>query len=249
MAKLKFKSKYIMISILFFILLISVVLYQFGTHYYPVSTYDDQHRKIVRLNTKVNANNIRFKNPRIKKDIQNIILKKKVTNLKEMISLSLKITDKRLYYDTSTLLPRKRKNIRRPQDINEWLGQQGVDWLLQHVIDLFYKIVRKKTDPNKVRRQHDVDWLYKNRHANCIGYAYLFAATFNEIKKFTSHLDSCFIRIIYESPVHILFGCIKGKHTWNEIVFTENGKEMKIHVDANAADYYLSWNVTKFMSY
>ena len=199
--KLKFKRKYIFLLILFFIMLIPVVilvvLYQFGTHYFP--------------DTNVNANNIRFKNPQIKKDIQNMIQKTKVISIEEIISLSLKITNKRLYYDTSTLLG------------------------------------RKNTDLIKSHSQDDVDWLYKNGNANCIGYAYLFAATFNEIKRVTPDIASCSIRIIYESPVHILFGYIKGKHTWNEIVYMENGKEMKMHVDATAADYFLSWNVKNFI--
>ena len=111
---------------------------------------------------------------------------------------------------------------------------------------------RKNTDFKKVYRQHDVDWLYKNGCANCIGYAYLFAAVFNELKdlnKLDSSIDSCRVRIIYESPVEVLYGAKKMTHTWNEIIFMKDGKEANLHVDASAADYYLCWNVTKFVNY
>ena len=205
-------KKTIVLLILLIIVITPVALYQFGTSYYPLYSFDDHlHQKVIEKKKNVNANKIRFKTQKVKEDIREKVAQEKVTDLNELISLCLRICKTRLYYDTSTLLG------------------------------------RKNTDRKKAYRQHDIDWLYENGHANCIGYAYLFAAIFNELKELNPDVDSCSVRIIYESPVHILFGYIKMKHTWNEIVCMKHGKETKLHLDANAADYYLPWNVTKFL--
>jgi hypothetical protein len=103
---------------------------------------------------------------------------------------------------------------------------------------------RTNTEPDKAYRQHDIDWLYRTGAANCIGYAYLFAAVFNELKYHTQKFKDCTVRIIYQSPVEMAFGCKRVLHTWNQII-PENGKA--IYIDALAADWHLPWNVTKFV--
>ena len=86
-------KKTIFLFILLIIFITPLILYQFGTSYDPEKN--------------VNANKIRFKTQKVKKNIRKKVAKEKVTDLNELISLCLKICKNRLYYDTSTLLHRK----------------------------------------------------------------------------------------------------------------------------------------------
>ena len=188
-----------------------MLVYRFGTSYYPIYSFDEQQYQKVNASENVTANAIHFKNLKVKDEIKELIQSGKISNLKDMVGLSVWIVKNRLYYDTTTL------------------------------------IGFRTTDLKKAYRQHDVDWLFSTGHANCIGYSYLFAATFNEIKKYFPDIGESSVRVIYQSPARMLFGYWRATHTWNEIIYQKNGKEKKLYVDALAAEYYLRWDITMFI--
>ena len=198
-------------SLFIFILLIIVIVYRFGTSYYPIYSFNENQYKRVYASANVTANAIRFKNTEVKDEIRELMKKDKIYDLKDIAALSVWIVKNRLYYDTTTL------------------------------------IGFRTTDLKKAYRQHDVDWLFITGHANCIGYSYLFAATFNEIKRYFPDIGESSVRIIYQSPARMLFGYWRATHTWNEIIYQKNGKERKLYVDALAAEYYLRWDITMFI--
>ena len=70
-------KKTIVLLILLITVITPVALYQFGTSYYPLYSFDDHLHQKVNENKNFNANKIRFKTQEVKEDIRKKVAQEK----------------------------------------------------------------------------------------------------------------------------------------------------------------------------